>query len=225
MSVQDNYNAIKLAVADACDRAGRDPEDIKIVAVSKTVETPLIEEAIACGIHDFGENRTVLFKPREAAYPQEHWHFIGRIQTNKVKDFVGHAALVHSVASLHALQAIDKRAVAMGVVQDVLIEVNVSGEESKDGVAPADVPALLDGAAALCGVRVRGLMTMAPRANEREAHLAFGGLRDLRDGLKTRYQQTSNINLTELSMGMSEDYTIAIEEGATILRIGRYFWL
>ncbi|MDR2714242.1 MAG: YggS family pyridoxal phosphate-dependent enzyme, partial [Coriobacteriales bacterium] len=193
---------------------------VKIVAVSKTVGEPEILEAIAAGIVNFGENRTALFKERAAAFPQQDWHFIGTIQTNKIKDFAGRAALVHSVASERALKAIDARLMA----QPVLIEVNVSGEESKDGVSPDELEALLTTATQCEHCTVEGLMTMAPIADAETIRATFRALRELRDTLAPRFAGSINVRLRELSMGMSDDYAIAVEEGATIIRIGRALW-
>lgn len=222
--ISDNYQRILSQIAAACQRAGRDPKEVTLVAVSKTVDLPQIATAIDAGIHNFGENRTNLFAQRESAYPQEHWHFIGSIQTNKVRDFVGKAQLVHSVASVRALAAIARRAQALGVVQRVLVEVNVSGEESKDGVAPEGLDEILDAAADHEGIEVRGLMTMAPLADEHTVRGVFRQLRELRDSYVASYQAAGRIQLHELSMGMSQDFALAVEEGATIVRIGRSIW-
>jgi pyridoxal phosphate enzyme (YggS family) len=194
--------------------------------VSKTVDMPEIACAQAAGQKDFGENRSLLLRQRQEAVPEARWHFIGSIQTNKVKDFVGRAALVHSVASERALVAIAQRAQALELQQDVLIEVNVSGEGSKDGIAPDLLHTLLgcalreEGA----GIVVRGLMTMAPQGDARRAREVFRRLRLLRDEYAERYRMAGRVELRELSMGMSEDYLLAIEEGATIVRIGRTIW-
>jgi pyridoxal phosphate enzyme (YggS family) len=223
-SIAENYQHIVNEVQDACARSGRDSASVRIIAVSKTVGLPEVAEAIACGIHDFGENRTTLFKEKHDAYPNERWHFIGSIQTNKVKDFVGKAELVHSVASAHALAAIDHRAELAQVCQSVLIEVNVSGEASKDGIAPSGLQELLEGATNLAHIQVRGLMTMAPAGDEGAARRTFSGLRDLMAQMQPHFEGAGNVRLWELSMGMSGDYSIAVEEGATILRIGRSVW-
>jgi pyridoxal phosphate enzyme (YggS family) len=219
-----NYQGILEGIAQACERAGRDRGEVTVVAVSKTVGVTEVAAAIEAGIHDFGENRTVLFNEKRDAFPHERWHFIGSVQTNKVKDFVGRAALVHSVASERALFAIAQRAQGLGVVQRLLLEVNVTGEESKDGVAPDALWGLLERASGLCGIEVRGLMTMAPQGDLRAARAAFRGLRELRDRCATRGGLGENVELDELSMGMSEDYPQAVEEGATIVRIGRSIW-
>jgi pyridoxal phosphate enzyme (YggS family) len=223
--IADNYRVIRENIARACQRVGRDPAEVTLVAVSKTVGAPEVERAIAAGIHDFGENRTSLFNEKRTAFPDERWHFIGSIQTNKIKDFVGRAELVHSVASERALIGIATRARLLGITQRLLLEVNVSGEPSKDGIAPEGLPALLESASRLEGIEVRGLMTMAPQGDEGAIRAAFRGLRQLRDRCAAPYGAEKRIHLCELSMGMSEDYPLAIEEGATIVRIGRSVWV
>ncbi|MCL2756718.1 MAG: YggS family pyridoxal phosphate-dependent enzyme [Coriobacteriia bacterium] len=239
-TIEQNYHTIKQELASACIRAGRNPLEVRLVAVSKTVGPAEIQQAMSAGIKDFAENRTLLFKQRIETFPDQRWHFIGTIQTNKVKDFAGHAALVHSVASQRVLQAIDARMAQrleyarispedegshVAVVrQPVLIEVNVSGEASKDGVAPANLEELLFAATTMKHISVEGLMTMAPLDDPSRARAAFSGLRELRDALASRFTGADNVRLFELSMGMTDDYAIAIEEGSTIIRIGRALW-
>jgi pyridoxal phosphate enzyme (YggS family) len=224
-NVADNHRRIRAEIDAACRRVGRDPSEVTVVAVSKTVSRAEVACAIEAGIHDFGENRTALFNEKRAAFPDERWHFIGSIQTNKIKDFVGRAALVHSVASERALLGISKRAVQLGVVQRLLLEVNVSGEASKDGVVPELLPNLLQRCVGLGGIEVCGLMTMAPQGEPAVARDAFRGLRELLEGCNATAEVTKWPRLSELSMGMSEDFTLAVEEGATIVRIGRSIWV
>ncbi|MCL1847139.1 MAG: YggS family pyridoxal phosphate-dependent enzyme [Coriobacteriia bacterium] len=223
--VAENHSLILSQIAAACQRVGRNPAEVTLVAVSKTVGAAEVALAIQAGIHDFGENRTALFEEKQQLFPEERWHFIGSIQTNKIKDFVGKAALVHSVASDRALVAIAKRAQALGVTQRLLLEVNVSGEQSKDGTGPQELDRLLDLAQGLEGIEVRGLMTMAPQADERTVRACFQALRELRDRFTVAYRGAERIFLHELSMGMSDDFPLAVEEGATIVRIGRTVWL
>ncbi len=220
-TIQQRYAQVLDAVSSLCAQAGRDPASVRIVAVSKTVGLPQVEEAIQAGLGDFGENRTKLFCEKQEAFPDQRWHFIGRIQTNKVKDFVGRAHLVHSVSSVHALEAIQARAAAIGTVQPLLVQVNVSGEESKDGVTPTDLALVLETASHMENVDVRGLMTMAPQGDASAAQRSFQGLRELLEQQQTHFQGCPSVHLLELSMGMSEDYLQAVQEGATILRLGR----
>lgn len=200
------------------------PRPVRLIGVSKTVGPAEIEAALAAGLTDFGENRAQPFKERQAAFPQADWHFIGRIQTNKVKDFVGRAAMVHSVASERALAAIDRRAAELGCVQALLIEVNVSGEASKDGVSPGLLPALLEQAASCPAVLVAGLMTIAPIAADDVIRRSFAGLRELGEAMRSSFAGAANLPLYELSMGMSDDFVLAVQEGATMIRIGRGVW-
>jgi pyridoxal phosphate enzyme (YggS family) len=222
--IAENHRRIRAQIDDACRRVGRDPSEVTLVAVSKTVGAAEVASAIEAGIHDFGENRTGLFNEKREAFPAERWHFIGTIQTNKIKEFVGRATLVHSVASERALSGISRRAVQLGLVQRLLIEVNVSGEASKDGVTPDGLPDLLDKAVGLEGIEVCGLMTMAPQGDPDTAREAFRDLRGLRDALGADFEGSARVCLRELSMGMSEDFAPAVEEGATIVRIGRSIW-
>lgn len=222
MGIAERYAHVRAQVDEACRAAGRDPSSVKLLAVSKTVEVPAVADAIAAGARAFGENRPEQLVQKQAAYPQAEWHFIGNIQSRRIKDIVPAATLIHSVYRESHLPKIDAAARAAGKVQDILVEVNVSGEESKSGLAPADVREFIQATDAFDGIRVRGLMTMAPRYDERTADATFSGLADLRaalDGLSL--QRHGSLVLSELSMGMSEDWRFAIRHGATIVRIGR----
>lgn len=210
-------------IADAASRAGRDPSEVELLAVSKTVDVPQVDLAWKAGYRAFGENR-----PQELvrklkgieAYPEMagvRFDMIGHLQTNKVREVVGNVTLVHSVSSAHLAEAISKRGANHGVTSDVLLEVNVSGEESKSGFSPDEVREALDGILALPAMRVRGLMAMAPAHDMDAARRTFSGLRELRDELAAR----SGLALSVLSCGMSDDFPIAVEEGSTIVRLGR----
>jgi pyridoxal phosphate enzyme (YggS family) len=223
-AIQDNYNGILQTVAQACEHANRQPDEVRIVAVSKTVEPAQIEQAIQAKVQDFAENRVDKFQQRTTLFPGVNWHFIGHIQTNKLKHVVGRAALIHSLCSEHALQEIERLAARAGVVQKVLVEVNVSGEPSKDGLEARDVPGFLRSIEGMGHVQVCGLMTMAPEGDLQLAREVFVKLRLLRDSLATSFANCEQVCLNELSMGMSDDYVVAVEEGATIVRIGRRFW-
>lgn len=217
-AVAARYEAVRRYVADAADVAGRDPADVTIVAVTKTVGVDVIGQAFAAGIADFGENRVQEFLGKYGLFPEARWHFIGTLQTNKAKDVVGRAFLIHSVDSCRLIAEISRRALAEDVVQPILLQVNVSGEESKHGFAPREVHDALLEASAAGGVEVRGLMTMAPLGRPAEARPVFRELRELRDSL--REIPLNGVELDELSMGMSNDYRVAVEEGATIVRVG-----
>lgn len=221
---------IMARVEAALERAGRSASELKVAAVSKTVGVPETVAAIQAGYDLFAENR-----PQELArklaglaqiegLPTVRFDMIGNLQTNKINSVLGAAALIHSVSSLHLAEAISQRAerkVASGELagpQPVLLEANVSGEESKSGFAPEELRAAMDELVELPGIEIRGLMTMAPRGSADVACKTFAGLRELKDELARAYPELS---LTELSCGMSEDFEPAIEEGSTLIRLGR----
>jgi PLP dependent protein len=216
--VAGRYEAVRRQVHDAADVSGRGPEDVTIVVVTKTVGIPELQQAMDAGARDFGENRVQEFLGKYGLFPDVSWHFIGSLQTNKVKDVVGRACLIHSVDSVHLLAEIDKRAGQAGVVQPVLLQVNVSGEGTKHGFECDDVREVLVEASSMMNVEVRGLMTMAPFGRPEDARWVFRQLAELRDSLKE--MPLNGVELTELSMGMSNDFRVAVEEGATIVRVG-----
>lgn len=221
MGMEERFERTAAAVADCCRAAGREPREVCVVAVSKTVGEDAVAEAIEGGARDFGENRPDQLMAKADAFPQVRWHFIGNIQSRRIRDIVGRAALIHSLFDEGHARRIADEALKQGIVQDALIEVNVSGEQSKSGLAPAEVPAFLDHCRSLEGLRVRGLMTMAPRGSSEEARRTFGGLRCLLEELRAGLPAGERECFSELSMGMSEDWPEAIAEGATFVRIGR----
>ena len=178
-------------------------------------------EAVAGGACDFGENRPDQLVSKAAAFPEARWHFIGNIQSRRIPDIVGSAALIHSLYQLRHGQKIDQAAERLGKVQDVLVEVNVSGEASKSGAAPEEALALVRSCAALPHVRVCGLMTMAPQGDLSVAADTFRGLADLAGEIRAQLPADEAAAFIELSMGMSEDWREAIACGATIVRVGR----
>ncbi len=218
-SVAVRYEAVCRQVADAADACGRNPDDITIVGVTKTVGVEEVKAAIAAGMRDFGENRVQEFEGKYGLFPEARWHFIGTLQTNKVKDVVGKAHLIHSVNSSKLLSRIEKRAAERGVIQPVLLQVNISGEGSKHGLAPDDLSDLIREAVGMDSVEIRGLMTMAPLARAEDVRWVFRELREVRDSLRATLPD--RVELDHLSMGMSGDFRVAVEEGATIVRIGR----
>jgi PLP dependent protein len=216
-TVGDRWRAVRDTVAAACARAGRDPGGVTIVAVSKRHPASAIEQAIAAGVTDVGENyaQELVDKAAQVRSPVR-WHFIGRLQRNKVRLVLGRAVLIHAVDSVRLAEEIERRAADAGLVQPVLVEVNVAGEDTKGGVAPANAAMLVSGLAGLTHVRCDGLMTMPPPAPDPEASRPyFAALRALRDELATPERP-----LPVLSMGMSADYAAAVVEGATHLRVG-----
>ncbi|MDR0308666.1 MAG: YggS family pyridoxal phosphate-dependent enzyme [Coriobacteriales bacterium] len=231
--IAENIEGLKARISKACARVGRSSDEVQLVVVSKTVGLDEICDALSYGIADFGENRTSALMEKQIALPAVRWHFIGRIQTNKIKDFVGRSYMVHSVASERCVQAVSARAEHMGIKQRILLEVNTSGEESKDGVAPEGLPALLQVAMGLPALEVCGLMTMAAPANPEsagdtpinsEVRASFALLRRLFEESKNSLDPLRKKTFSELSMGMTDDFETAIEEGATIVRIGRAVW-
>ena len=203
----------------ACSKAGRDPKEVRLLGASKTVPSERIRRFYECGLKTFGENRVQEFlkKYEELSDLPIDWHFIGRLQTNKVKYLMGKVSLIHSLDRESLADEIEKRAKKAGIVQEVLIEVNVGGEETKGGVEPEDLRALLEYALSKENLRVLGLMTIPPYLEDpEEVRPFFAKLRELRD----RIEEEFGLELPHLSMGMSHDFEVAIEEGATIVRVG-----
>ena len=218
-SIATRYEAVRRQIADAADCADRSPDDVTVVAVTKTVGIGEIRSAIEAGMREFGENRAQEFVGKQALFPQMRWHFIGTLQSNKVKDVVGRASLIHSIDSPRLLELVSRRASEMHLVQPVLLQVNVSGESTKHGLEPDIVRDVLVEASSLSGVEVRGLMTMAPLGRPQDARWVFRELRELATSLGAL--RLNGVELDHLSMGMTNDFRIAVEEGATIVRIGR----
>ena len=221
MGVKERYESVSERLARVCVEAGRDPREVRLVAVSKTVGVDEVREACAAGALDFGENRPDCILEKAHAIPEARWHFIGNVQSRRIDDIVSVSSLVHSLYQVHHVEKFEAAAARAGKVQDVLLEVNVSGEASKSGVAPDDAKALLDACRACEHLRVRGLMTMAPRGDERVASECFYGLAQLHAQLKSTLDEDYALTFNELSMGMSEDWPCAVRAGATIVRIGR----
>lgn len=215
--IRSNYEKVLNTISNHAEKVGRRLEDIKIVAVTKTRPVYVIQEAYNTGLRIFGENyaQELRDKAKELRNLNIEWHYIGRIQTNKLKYIIPVAKLIHSVYREEEIMEIDKIAKKIGKVQEILIEVNVSGEVTKGGIQPEDVEKLLEFSKEFANIKVVGLMTMAPFIEPEETREYFKLLRELRDKLSTRF---SDIN--ELSMGMSNDYWVAVEEGSTIVRIG-----
>ncbi len=219
--IADNIRTIRNRMAAAAARAGRDPAGIRLMAVSKTVEPERIRQAIDAGVGLLGENYVQEAREKIPAVGQTvQWHMIGHLQTNKVKYVVTLFDWIHSVDRLELAQELSRRAGQHGRTLNVLIEVNVSGEASKNGARPADVLELARQVAALPNLSVRGLMTMPPYSDDPEnSRPYFVALRRLRDELAAA--ALPGVAMAELSMGMTDDFEVGIEEGATIIRVGR----
>ena len=221
MTIAENVALVKENIARAARAAGRDPAEIRLVAASKTNDADRVREAIAAGVEICGENRVqeMLEKAAQGAYAGAELHFIGHLQKNKVKQVVGLASLIHSVDSLELLAVIDRCAAARGLVQDVLLEVNIGGEASKSGFAPEEIPAALEKAEEYAAVRVRGLMAIPPLCAAPEENRPFF-LRMKQLFVDNGRKKYDNVSMDFLSMGMSGDYTEAVACGADLVRVG-----
>lgn len=221
MGIAERYVRERARVGETCRAVGRRPDDVLLLAVSKTVGIEGAQEASEAGASALGENRPDELMRKAAALPQVSWHFIGNIQSRRIPDIVAHATLIHSLYQAKHAHKISSAAQAAGKVQDVLIEVNVSGETSKSGVAPEETLALVQETAALPHVRVRGLMTMAPRGDAATARACFEGLAALHGDIRGQLSSEDAACFDQISAGMSEDWEEAVAAGSTIVRIGR----
>lgn len=218
--VAENYRDVEQKVCEACARSGRNRSEVTLIAVSKTKPVEMIREAMEAGADVFGENKVQELCDKYEVLPDGiHWHLIGHLQRNKVKYVVGKAELIHSVDSLRLAEEISKESVKKGVQTDILIEVNVAEEESKFGVTVADAEMLIRQIAPLPNIHIRGLMTIAPYVeNPEENRPVFRILKKLAVDIKMK--NIDNVTMDVLSMGMTGDYQVAIEEGATMVRVG-----
>ncbi len=222
MSLQDNVTSVLARIAAAAQRAGRSPDDIRLVAATKTQTSDAIREVIAAGVTICGENRVQEMTAHLAdnAYAGAHLHMIGHLQTNKVKQVVGRVDLIESVDSVHLLEAIEQQAAQLDLIQDILLEVNIAGEDSKGGLPPEQISEVTRHCADLSHIRLRGLMCIPPVADAPGANRSFfAQTRQLFVDIKQNlYDNCREINC--LSMGMSGDFEDAVEEGATLVRVG-----
>ena len=218
--IHHNYTQIQSRISAACQRANRSPETVSLIAVTKYARLEWVDVLIELGCTQLGESRTPQLEERATLLPDHlDWHFIGPLQRNKVRRTIQHTCLIHSVDSLKLLSAIDRIAAESDLQPRVLIEVNLSGEPNKKGFSHEGLLANWSSLCALSHVKIEGLMTMAPHTSDLEqARPVFRELAQLRDQLQT--MSPDQISLQELSMGMSGDFEIAIEEGATLVRIG-----
>jgi PLP dependent protein len=212
VSIRDNIAAVEERIARACERAGRTREDVKLVAVSKTFPAEFVDEAIAAGITDIGENRVQEARDKKPLVRGSvRWHLIGHLQTNKAKDAVKLFDVIEAVDSLELAEKLARAAEGQGKAIDVMLQVNIGDEPQKSGLARGDVDDVAKRVATLASLRLIGLMAIPPVGTPDESRPYFRELRSMRDAL----------GLKELSMGMSEDFEAAIEEGSTMVRVGR----
>ncbi|MEJ8544570.1 YggS family pyridoxal phosphate-dependent enzyme [Brevibacillus borstelensis] len=218
--LKERLGRIEERIAAACSRSGRDRGDVKIVAVTKYVDSDTIGDLLQVGVEHIGENRVQDAMPKYEQWGDRAvWHFIGHLQTNKVKEVVGRFAYIHSLDRLSLAREIDKRGEALNHVVPCFLQVNISGEETKFGLSPNDVLAFLRETSNMKHIRIAGLMTMAPHVeNPEEARPVFKGLREWQERINE--WKFPHAEITELSMGMSNDFEVAIEEGATYIRLG-----
>lgn len=218
--LEDNFREVKQRIEEACRRSGRDPKEVTLIAVSKTKPVEMLQEAYDFGTRIFGENKVQELTDKYEQMPKDiHWHLIGHLQRNKVKYIIDKVDLIHSVDSLRLAETIDKEAQKHGLIANILIEVNVAGEESKFGLAPEEVGEFLDQLAGFSHIKVCGLMTIAPFVeNPEENRPYFQRLRKLSVDIAAK--KVNNVTMSILSMGMTNDFEVAVEEGATMVRVG-----
>jgi len=218
--VVENLAEVERKVCEACERAGRSREEVTLIAVSKTKPVSMIEELLPGGTRDFGENKVQELCDKYEQLPKDiRWHLIGHLQRNKVKYVAEKACLIHSVDSFRLAQVISEEAVKRNLEIPILIEVNVAGEESKFGVFVEEAENLIRQIAVLPGIAVKGLMTIAPFVEDPEENrIHFANLKKLCVDIKMK--NIDNVSMNVLSMGMTGDYEVAIEEGATMIRVG-----
>lgn len=219
-TIARNIERVKATIADACRRSGRRPEDVRLIAVTKYVGIDTTRAVLDLGIEHIGENRVQEAVPKyDKLGSRGTWHFIGHLQSNKVKNVLGRFTYIHSLDRHSLAKEIQKRAAKRAMTVNCLLQVNVSGEKSKFGLAPSELVEFAKEVAEMSNIRIVGLMTMAPFVdNPEEVRPVFRELRSLRDQLYRL--ELPRVGKLELSMGMSNDYTVAIEEGATMVRLG-----
>jgi len=219
--IADNFESVEHNISDAAKKAGRNPDSIRLIVVSKQAPSEKVLAAYQAGARCFGENKAqeAVIKIDEVNLPDVSWHFIGHLQTNKIKYLDSRFDLIHSVDSLSLAEKISTYCEGQNRTQAVLLQVNISGEEAKFGMTPSDLKNQLSNFGQLKGIRIQGLMTIPPQDSEPEnSRKYFFRLRELRDTCQAL--KVPKIELIDLSMGMTSDYKIAVEEGATLVRVG-----
>lgn len=215
-----NLQKVESNIQEACKKANRNRDEITLIAVSKTKPVSMLKDAYELGVRSFGENKVQELCEKYTQLPEDiNWHLIGHLQTNKVKNIVGKATLIHSVDSLRLAEAIEKEAAKRDITVDILIEVNVAEEESKFGFKMEEVLPAIETISTFAHVKIKGLMTIAPFVeNPEENRSVFASLQKLSVDIANK--NIDNVNVGILSMGMTNDYQVAIEEGATMIRVG-----
>lgn len=218
--IKDNIDSIRRSIDDVCKSTGKDPGSITLIAVTKTVDPDRINYAVKCGMKDLGENKVQeVMAKYENIEGNVNWHIIGHLQTNKVKYIIDKVALIHSVDSIGLAEEIGRRAVKVGTEKDILVQVNVAQEDTKFGIEYKDTEAFVRQLSEIGGIRVKGLMTIAPYSGDPEqVRPVFRRLKEMYDTLAAA--NISNIEMKYLSMGMTNDYKVAIEEGSNMVRVG-----
>lgn len=218
--IKENLSRVKHNIVKACERVGRDPSEVTLIAVSKTKPISMMEEVLDEGTYSFGENKVQEICTKYEQLPKDvHWHLIGHLQRNKVKQIIDKVDLIHSVDSLRLAEQINEEASKKDLVVPVLIQVNIAKEDTKYGFMEEEVFSALDAISKMSNVKVKGLMTIAPfTENPEENRVHFQNLKKLYVDINCK--NIDNINMDILSMGMTGDYEIAIEEGATMVRVG-----
>lgn len=218
--LKENFQSVEARIQAACDRAGRSRKEVTLIAVSKTKPVEMLQTIYDAGSRDFGENKVQEMCDKIELLPADiRWHMIGHLQTNKVKYIVGRVSLIHSVDSLHLAQEIEKQAAKLDVIVPILVEVNIAEEESKFGIHKEETISLVREVATLPHIRIQGLMTIAPYVENPEDNRAcFRGIKQL--SVDIARENIDNVSMDCLSMGMTGDYEVAIEEGATMVRVG-----
>lgn len=220
LSIAQAIGLVQEKIREACVRAGRSADEVTLIAVSKTMPVSDLREAMAAGMMEFGENRPQELRDKQAEITEPlHWHMIGSLQTNKLKYVVGRTVLIHSVDSLHLAEAIEEESKKRGVVSDILLEINIAGEATKGGIPPEALEGLVRDISGFPHIRTRGLMTVAPYTeNPEENRRYFRKMKQLLVDINSK--NIDNISMDMLSMGMTGDYEVAVEEGATLVRVG-----
>ena len=218
--IKENLEEVEARITRACERSGRERSEVTLISVSTTKPAEMLQEAYDAGSRDFGENKPQEIREKYPQLPTDiRWHMIGHLQRNKIKYIIDKVCMIHSVDSIRLAEAIDEEAKKHGIVMPVLIEVNVAEEESKFGIHLDEAESLIRQISELSNIQVQGLMTIAPfTENAEDNRIYFRKLRNLYVDIKDK--NIDNVNMCNLSMGMTGDYEVAVEEGATMVRVG-----